>query len=395
MQSGGAAGPTAGPKYSEAPLERVSPPTVGRFVSFRPDWLRVAWFVTLLFYALFLTAFHYAATMPWWLASPERMANFSAAEPFQHRLLMPLIASILKRAIPPLNVDVIFAMLEVGLWMLLVIVACRALERFRIGHSDTVRRYLALTIVIPVAMHLIVPELKIPSLFIPHINIIEFRDWGLHHLPRYVYDLPAAVFILALVVLLKRFTQHPDRSRFAAYLGLFALATLNRETTIFLIPAFAVCCFGIVDRGTLAKTVAAQLIVFAIVLVAAKIFSDGAANLHQAAPGTDYQDHLTGNLSLLTNPLYLLIYAVRFAAGLYLPVILMHRHLDQVLKRTLLCFGLPLLASAVLVGRLQEERVVIEIVPLIWLAALQAITAAGAERQKSGSCRAGNPDEVD
>lgn len=103
-------------------------------------------------------------------------------------------------------------------------------------------------------------------------------------------------------------------------------------------------------------------------------------NPYAGVPGTDYENHLLDNLSLFTNPLYLITYLARFSAGIYLPVLLLRRHLDPILSRTLLWFGVPFLTSVLIFGRMQEHRVVIELVPLIWLSGIQVIASWNAAR---------------
>ncbi|WP_163269280.1 arylsulfotransferase family protein [Chelativorans alearense] len=357
---------------------RETVPTVQREYVWRAVWL-----LALLWIAVLLTTFHYVAALPWWLASPWRMADFNAAAPFQYRTLLPLIVAGISEGVPWLDADLVFAAIEVVAWILLVVVALRGLDFFCPDVSPPVRRILAITVVIPVAMHLIVPDLRFASTFQQDGGLLELGEWRTVRLFRYVYDLPAAVFTLALVVLLARFHKRPDMRRFAAYLGLFAVATLNRETTVCMIPAFLAVCYDRVDRGVLLKTLAAQIVVFAAVYGAAVWLIPNIDNPHANVAGSEYENHLVHNLALFASPLYLVTYFARFGAGLYLPVLLLHRYLSPVLGRTLIWFGLPFLALAVYFGRLAEQRVVVEIMPIIWLAAVQAITAWNASHRGS------------
>lgn len=337
---------------------------------------RIGWYLILIAIAIPLTAFHRAATPVWKWAAPQLMVDLEAASPFQQRILMPAIVGMIERNWPQLGLDLLFGIAEVATWVLLVVVAHQGLKTFRLGPPGLGRRLLAMTIIVPIAMHVIVPDLRVFSILSSEGGDIGLGDWKLVPYFRYVYDLPAAIFILGLVILLKRFVERPDRGRFLAYLGLFALATTNRETTLFMLPAFLVVCFGKLNLRTLALCLVVQLAVFAAVHGGIKLIAPGVENLNARIPATSYENHWRNNLRLFTDPLYLLSYLVRFGAALYLPVILLHRHLDPVLKRTLIAFGIPFLASAVLVGRLVEHRVVIEFIPILWLAAVQVIIAA-------------------
>ncbi|MGH7857102.1 MAG: hypothetical protein ACREQY_07180, partial [Candidatus Binatia bacterium] len=104
----------------------------------------------------------------------------------------------------------------------------------------------------------------------------------------------------------------------------------------------------------------------------------GNDNPYATVPGTGYEIHLLKNLSYLANPLDGLLFLARLGAGLWIPVLLLRRHLDPLVARALLWFGIPLGASGLLFGRIEEYRILIEIIPLLWLGGLQAIAAAPA-----------------
>ncbi|MEX0607441.1 MAG: hypothetical protein WD138_05365, partial [Halofilum sp. (in: g-proteobacteria)] len=213
---------------------------------------RTLWPAIVSLYAILLTSLHMAMTSPWRLATPVKLANFEAAEPFQHRVLLPaLVAAV--HEILPLGVVLLFALAEMAAWIALIVLAEQALRLFSIGSSTAVRRLLALTVVVPVGLHLIVPELvPYPALNLDE-GVLDLGNWRAHRLFYYVYDLPAAVFLLALVLLMVQYARSRDRRWLYGYLALFAVATLNRETTLFLIPAFAIAFYGLIDRGTLVR----------------------------------------------------------------------------------------------------------------------------------------------
>lgn len=335
---------------------------------------RAVWFLTVLLLAILLTSLHLAQTEPWRLASLDKLIHLEAAEPFQHRILLPA-AVIGLQALLPFGEELSFALLEVLGWMALLVVAHRALVTFDVGSSDLARRTLAVTIVIPMALHLIVPNLQFRPLYVLEGNTLELGVWKAERLFYYVYDLPAAVFTLALVVILARYVRERDSRWLAAYLGIFALATVNRETTVFLIPVFVAVLYRVLEPSRLAKALALQIGVFILIQGTLQWAFADHINPSARVPGTSYEYHLIKNLSWLANPLYLLTYLTRFGAGLYIPILLFHSRLDPVLGRALLWFGVPLLAFAFLVGRMVELRVVIELVPLIWLGGIQVLAA--------------------
>ena len=338
--------------------------------------------IALLFVAaVLLTAAHYGMTEVWWLASAERMASFEAAAPFQYRLLLPLVVAVLS-SITSFDVATLFVLTEVVTWMLLVLVAERALQAFDVCATDRGRHLLAMTVVIPVAAHLIVPDLKIHSLFRVEDGVLQPAEWHLTAVFRYVYDLPAAAFTLGLVVVLHRFVTTLDRRWLATYLAVFALAALNRETTVFLIPVFLAVCYRRVDHRTLAGALVLQVALLFAIQTGLQWWFAGNVNPHANVPGTQYENHLMHNLGLLGGPAYLAVFLLRFGAGLYLPALLLHRYMDPFLGRTLLWFAVPFLVTTLVFGRIQEHRVMLEVAPLLWLGAVQAIAAYRVQRAR-------------
>lgn len=338
-------------------------------------FLRAGWWVLVLWFGVCLTLFHYTATTPWHLASPWRMSHFVAATPFQHRVLLPLIVAGFDRIFPDVSPDIVFAVLEIIFWVALIVLARCGTTTF-CGHLPIhLVAPLAMTIIVPVAVQLMVPDLTFPSLLTVDAGLVQLGEWHLHDLFRYVYDLPAAVFTLALVLLLGRFARRPSRGRFAAYLAVFALATLNRETAAFMIFAYFGVCRQKLPFMILLETVAVQWLVFGTLLGLIVQLFPGIQNPNAHVLGSLYELHLAFNLAQLASPLYTVIFLARFATGLYIPVLLLHRHLDPILRQTLLWFSPPLLASALIFGLITEQRVFIEIVPIIWLSAIQAISA--------------------
>jgi hypothetical protein len=179
---------------------------------------RLAWPCALIVSAIFLTSLHLALTWPWYLATPTRLINFEAVEPFQHRLLVPIIAAGVQ-ALVPLGEELLFAFVEVLAWMALVMVAYRALSVFGIGGSALSRRVLAFTIVMPMALHLIMPDLILTPLFNLDGGVLELGTWRAQRLFHYPYDLPAALFTLVLVLLMVQLARTHDSRWLALYLG--------------------------------------------------------------------------------------------------------------------------------------------------------------------------------
>ncbi len=332
------------------------------------------WLVAVVLLAILLTSLHFVMAEPWRLATFAKLAEFEAAEPFQHRVLLPAIAAGL-RSMFPLGHELVFALLEVVGWAALILVAQRGLALLEIGSSELMRRVLATTFAVPMALHLIVPNLQFKPAYVFEDDLFELGSWHAEALFYYPYDLPAAVFTLALVLLLLRFGRDGHPRWLIAYVALFAVATVNRETTLFLIPVFALVCYRNLSPERLSQLLLLQIGLFAVIQGSLQWAFADHLNPSAAVPGTAYEYHLMRNLGELANPLYLMTFLVRFAAGAYIPLLLLRARLDPQLGGALAAFSIPLLGFALTMGRIQELRIVIEMVPLLWLGALQVLAA--------------------
>ena len=351
----------------------MSPPVLSAPNAYRATTAeRCAWWLASLFLALFLSCLRLTTTRPFELTTFEQLVHFQAVEPFQHRVLLPAIAAAIQQ-VAPVGETLLFALMEVAGWMLLIALAYRALVVFNVGRSEPVRRLLAFTVLVPMLLHLIAPDLQMAAALSSDSPPLDIGGWEPRAIFYYVYDLPAAMFTLALILLMVRLTRTPDLRSFVLYLAVFALATVNRETTLFLVPAFALVLWPVVGWQRTALMVAAQVAVFLAIQLPLTALFAGNTNPNAHMGNTAYEFHLLYNLEALSNPLYLVTYMARFTAALYLPVLLWHRYLDRRLAMSLLFFALPLALVAVVVGRMVEQRIFIEIVPLVWLAALQVI----------------------
>jgi len=333
---------------------------------------RLAWWVAACLSAICLTCVHLILTKPYGLASFDRLVNFQAVEPFQHRVLIPALVAGVEQ-IMPLGHVILFALAEAVFWLALLVVAYRAVTVLRLGQSQALRRALAFTLLVPMVLTLIMPDLRmVPELSIED-GVLDLGHWWALAVYYYPYDLPAAVFTLALALMLFDMYRSFSRRRLVMFLAVFALATSNRETTIFLVPMTALLFWGRLSLVQWAALLAAECVVFVAVEAPLHwLFSDH-PNPHRALSSISYENHLMGNLALFKSPIYVLTFAVRFAGGCLLPIVLWWRYLDRRMLAALFGFVLPLVVFAFVVGRVPEHRIFTEAVPLIWLAALQAV----------------------
>lgn len=173
-------------------MTSIAHPSVGRLE-------RAVWWAAALFASLFCTVIQLAITVPYRLTSFARMAHFTSVEPFQQRALIPALAALLEH-LAPLGHHLVFGLLEVVTWLALIMLAYRAVERFGIAGSEALKHLLALSIVLPLAIVVLMPDLKVWPLIAPDGHTLDLGRWGARTLFYYPYDLPAAAFTLALLM---------------------------------------------------------------------------------------------------------------------------------------------------------------------------------------------------
>lgn len=335
---------------------------------------RVAWLLLIGGQAVVLGLTRFATTSYWHLATPEMLAGLEGAEPFQHRLLVPALVVLLSR-LSGLGQGLLFVLAEMAAWAAAILVAGWALECFGVGGGRLGRRLLALTVTLPLVYHLILPHVR---LLFPEFDPVGLEigrlQWEVQSLYYFPYDLPAAVLAFLLILLIFRMREEPHRPRtLGLYLGLFVLATLNRETTLFLVPLFAVGLRGRLAPSAWRRALLIQLVAFAAIQLGLQAWLADHGNPHSNLGGTHYEIHLLKNLALLVgDPLYLLAVAARMGGGMLLLLAPVAGGLHPFLRQALLVFGVPFALSTLTFGRIQEYRVFAELAPLLWLAALQA-----------------------
>ncbi|MGN8197402.1 hypothetical protein ACS8Y6_01755 [Salinisphaera sp. RV14] len=333
---------------------------------------RGVWWAAALLVSLFCTAVQLSITAPYRLTSFARMTHFTAVEPFQHRVLIPALAAAIEH-LAPLGPHLVFGLLEVVAWMALIMLAYRAVERFGIAETEALKRLLALSIVLPLAIVVLMPDLRVWPLISLDGGTLDLGNWSARTLFYYPYDLPAAAFTLALLLAVADWGDRPEWRRLGGFAILFALATVNRETTLFVIPMAALMLAGRLPMTRFAALLGLMLALYAAVEWPLHWLFSNQPNPHAALGDTQYELHITENLRLLSHPAYLLTEPVRFVGGCWLVVVLWWRCIDRRLRAAILGLAVPLILVGIVVGRIAEHRIFIEAVPLFWLAGLQAI----------------------
>ncbi|MCH2173116.1 hypothetical protein MK489_20240 [Myxococcota bacterium] len=287
--------------------------------------------------ALAFTAFYRSSTVEYTWANLESLTDFSAHTPYQYRILVPALARIAHEWLgisPPAFIWSMTAATALGL-----LIAFRA--------------YLA-TFMPSQAASFAASWILYPLLW----NQSPMSTWRFF----YPSDLPAVLlFTLGLLTL--------ARERHRAFLGIFALACLNRETSALLSVAFLATGWGHRPSRELLRGLLLQIVIWGAIKLAL-----GAAFAHN--DGTPYDFMGTRNLALFAGllqghpPL-----GVLTACGLiWLPIPWTWRFQPDFLRRVM-WVGLPFLGGMALVGNLDELRIYGELAPVLTAPAVYGVWA--------------------
>ena len=193
-----------------------------------------------------------------------------------------------------------------------------------------------------------------PLIAVSLIPVVFFREANLFYDP-----LTWFLFSLCFLFILRR--------RHAAYLTLFPLAVIHKETAILLVILFFLKERGALSKSRLLVLTTTQLIVFAVLKLALNY-------AFRANPGAVAESHIPYNLSSFQDPIFYvktLLVVVPFGA-----LIAYHwAQKDRFLRHGFLLTLIPMITLAFTFGVLGEFRDYYEIYPLIYLLALPTVLA--------------------
>lgn len=171
----------------------------------------------------------------------------------------------------------------------------------------------------------------------------------------YPYDIPAvAFFVLGLILLY--------RQQWAWYYPLFILATLNRETSLFLTGIFILTLWGKMPVRQILGHVAAQLFIWLAIKAMLQ-------SLYPSNMGSTFQLTFFENLQTLFQS-FSALWLVTNWGMLWVLVLVGWRKLqDPFLQRALLIVH-PFLGIMFVVGQIDELRIYTELIPLILAGAI-------------------------
>ncbi len=254
----------------------------------------------------------------------------TAPTPFQYRALVPWLARSVC-APPPAGLAL------VGIRPFLFWLECGAVLLFTIAFAWHLRAFFPARLAWPLSLSVF--------LVLP-FNFLLDRTLAL----RYPSDPPSLLFFTLGLALIRR-------RRWALFYPLFAVATLNRETTLFLAAVYLFAAWGVEPR----PRVGGRLLALLVIWGAVKAFLWG---IYRCNPGDGMmQGHVVRNLAFIADPkLWPLL--VSNLGYLWIPLLLFRRRISDGFARRSSLVLYPFLAAMFLVGNMVELRIYGELIPV-------------------------------
>jgi len=265
--------------------------------------------------------------------SPEALAAGTASTPYQYRVLVPWLVR------GALGVHAISPAAERSLFVAIEVIAL-------VWLAFVFRRYVSLFIA----------DRKVAS--VAALSVFAILPFNYFNLPYYPYDVPSVLFFTLGLVLI-----HDER--WTWFYPLFVIATLNRETSIFLTVAMVLALADRYPWSKLAILAGSQVALWAA--IKAVLY---ALYAHNRWMGYGiYQFQLKVNLATLYAFPVKGVIALATWGCLWLAVVVWRDRIrDRFLQRNLLTVPF-FIAGMLLVGFVTELRIYGEVLPIVLAAA--------------------------
>jgi hypothetical protein len=266
-------------------------------------------------------------------ATPALMVVGTAETPYHLRVVLPwIVQGLLGLGLPDPALMLLFRVFVLLSSLFLVIVF---------------RAYLSLFF-----NHLLLASVLAFSIFLVLPSNLLHTYW-------YAYDIPAVLFFaLGILLLYKR--------KWPWYYLLFVVATINRETTLFLTFIFIATNIGQLPIKRLAGHTVGQLMIWLVIkTLLQSMYAD---NPGQGA----FQLTLTDNLQFLFQPGGWLWLLPNWGMTWILALIGYRKLKDRFVRRSLWVIA-PLFAVMMVVGKVDELRIYAELTPVVLTAALLSL----------------------
>jgi hypothetical protein len=185
------------------------------------------------------------------------------------------------------------------------------------------------------------------SMLFPAIGLIPFLIQS-----RHIYDFPI-LFIYSLAYYLL------EKKEFGKYLIIFLLASLTKETSIFLVLFFAIR-FRDIERKQFFTILISQVLIFGIIRSILMIVFD-------SNPGNVVQFHFFEHINSLFNNPFTAVFQYICIIFIFVIGITLNGTNSRFIKDSLLAVGVPIVILYFLFGVPFEIRVFLEIFPVISL----------------------------
>ena len=307
----------------------------GRRRTARSIAIELTLFAAVAAFAVLFAHWHQTRNMVHPPAALDRLCAFSAETPYQNRVLVPLVLRALQESglgeRPGLTLEAGARLIDVVCVIGLFYALRALLSRFAAGVWPSI---------LGAALGLYA---------LPFLYVLP-RAWPYW----YPWDSPAVLFTTLGLLWIKD-------QRWAWYYWIFPFATLNRETTLFLILAFALTQFGRMKWLAYFQHIGVQIAIWVgIKLLLSRTFA------RNPGVGEYYADALKENLVSIQDPQMWITMSTLFGF-LWIPLVLLARHIrDSFARRALLVLPLFFAVSFCL-AQCNELRIYGEMLPLVIL----------------------------
>lgn len=294
--------------------------------------------IGLLAAAVYFTLTHYYLNQNFPLAKLEALINGTAYKPFQFRILIPWM------------VGAINSVTGVGVLLLYQIIESASVIGLIFSTRYFLRNYFT-------------P----PLVDIFSFGVLLLLPWN-YLLPREIAlvipaDIPAVMFFTLLLGLMVR-------KNWLWYYILFAVATVNRETTCFVGVIFLMTHWKKLSHKNLLLHLGAQIIIWAAIKTwLAIIYAGNPGVLFEFYNVGSGRSHFMTNLDFLLSPKRVLILLSSFGF-LWIPVIIWRKFITEDFVKRALWSLVFFFAVMLVIGNLNEARIFGEWIPLILAANL-------------------------
>jgi hypothetical protein len=321
-------------------------------------WLSIAG--TALFFSIAVLFAWYYSHLRWvldgqyYLGGLLDMIEGKAHFVFQQRMLVPWIVAKISgldffSSIDHIKLKTYFCIELVSAFLLIVIF--RQYLRQFIGNA-ALSSMLAFSIFYPLIFNYLFPgnfdisfDYTLPSVYYYPQNVNLY----------YPYDTPSIAFFTLGMLLIYR-------KNWYAFYPLFAIATLNRETTCFLTFIYLFTTFGRERHLRILLHCGSQLVIWIIIKAAL-------GYTYASTTGKVYDIGLSYNFNTLLDPMSY-YYIFSNMGYIWIPAVLFHRRIGHEHPRRALLVLIPFTIASLSISKLTELRSFGEIIPIVMTAFL-------------------------